>query len=31
MSLSELCRATVDMSDNTAANLLIKRLGVRKR
>ncbi|MEH0097033.1 class A beta-lactamase [Pannonibacter sp. Pt2] len=27
MSLSELCLATIDMSDNTAANLLINRLG----
>ncbi|WP_374630077.1 class A beta-lactamase [Pannonibacter indicus] len=27
MPLSELCLATIDMSDNTAANLLINRLG----
>lgn len=27
MNLSELCLASIDMSDNTAANLLIERLG----
>ncbi|MCG7630029.1 class A beta-lactamase [Epibacterium sp. MM17-32] len=27
MSLAELCQATLDMSDNTAANLLLDRIG----